>query len=86
MMGRMTLREIREALAAAKAKKGPKVAVAPIVRELESLARLLEREVEAGTPAERSRKKGKAAPDAAADGAGRGGSRRSTRPRRPRRR
>ena len=67
MMGRMTLREVREALAAAKAKKGPrpKAPVTPTVRELESLAQLLEREVEGETPAEKLRTIGEAAPDAA---------------------
>ena len=62
MMGRMTLREVREALAAANAKKGAKASASPIVQELESLARLLEREVEAGTPAEEPRRKGEAVP------------------------
>jgi len=58
MMGRMTLREVREALAAAKA-RGTKVpAMAPTVEELESLARLLEREAEAGLPAAESRLEG----------------------------
>jgi hypothetical protein len=86
MIGRMTLREIREALAAAKGKKRPKAAVTPTVRELESIAQLLEREVEAGTAAKKPRKKSQAEPDASADDGGRRGSRQSTRPRRPRRR
>jgi hypothetical protein len=81
MMGRMTLREVREALAAARAKKGAATpAAAPTVRELESLARRLEREAKVGTG------KGKAEPGAAADGGGDGGSRPSPRPRGPRRR
>jgi hypothetical protein len=81
MMGRMTLREVREALAAAKAKKGAKASTAvPVVQELESLARFLEREAGAETS------EGKAEPDAAADGEGHGGSRRRARPRGPRRR
>jgi hypothetical protein len=81
MMGRITLKEAREALAAAKAKKGAKAsAPAPLVQELESLARLLEQEPKAGT------KKEKAEPGGAADGGGHGGSRRSARPRGPRRR
>lgn len=71
MMGRMTLREVREALAAAKAKKGTKASPAtPTVQELESLARLLEREANAD-----------AEPGAAANNAGHGGSRRRSRPR-----
>lgn len=81
MMGRMTLREVRKALAAAKAKKGAKAsATVPVVQELESLARLLEQEAEAGT------KEVQAVPDAKADDGGHGGSRRRARPRRPRRR
>ena len=49
MMGRTTLREVREALAAAKVKKTTKAAAkTPTVEELESLARLLEREAQAG--------------------------------------
>jgi hypothetical protein len=87
MMRRMTLQEVREALAAAKArKKAPKAPVSPTVRELESLAQLLEREVEKGTPAEKPRKKRVAGPGASADGGDRGGSRRRARPRSPRRR
>ena len=85
MMGRMTLREVREALAAAKATKGPKpkASATPTVRELESLARLLERELEGGTPAEKPPRKGEAAPDAAADSGGSGDSRRTAQPRAP---
>jgi len=80
MMGRMTLREVREALAAAKARKKTKASpTAPVVQELESLARLLERQADGGT------KQAGAEPDAA-DGGGHGGSRRSARPRGPRRR
>ena len=67
MMGRMTLREVREALAAAKA-KGPKTPVAAAtVEELESLARLLEREAETASPAEEPHLEGAAEPGAAAD-------------------
>lgn len=51
MMGRMTLREVREALTAAKGRGTKAPATAPTVEELESLARLLEREAEAGVPA-----------------------------------
>jgi hypothetical protein len=62
MMGRMTLREVREALAAAKANEGAKAsAPVPIVQELESLARLLEQGAEAGTS------QGEAEPGAAPD-------------------
>jgi hypothetical protein len=86
MMGRMTLREVREALAAAKARDGKAPATAPTVAELESLARLLEREAGAGAPAEEPRPEGAAEQDAAADGAGRRRSRRPPRPRGPRRR
>jgi hypothetical protein len=81
MMGRMTLREVREALAAAKANKGAKASAAvPIVQELESLARLLEREAEAETGS------GQGESDAAADGGRQGRSRRRAGPRGPRRR
>ena len=52
MMGRMSLREVREALAVAKAKGTKAPAPAPTVEELESLARLLEQEAETGAPAE----------------------------------
>jgi hypothetical protein len=62
MIGRMTLREVREALAAAKASGTKAPATAPTVEELESLARLLEREAEAGAPAADSRQEGVAAP------------------------
>ena len=62
MMGRMTLREVREALAAAKARGTKASATAPTVEELESLARLLEREAEAGVPAADSRLEGVATP------------------------
>jgi len=62
MMGRMTLREVREALAAAKARGTKAAATAPTVEELESLARLLEREAEAGVPAADSRLERAAAP------------------------
>ncbi len=87
MIGRMTLREVREALAAAKAKKGTKAAgKTPTVKELESLARLLKREAEAGELADEPSLQGAAEPGAAADGGGGRGSRRSARPRSPRRR
>lgn len=85
MMGRMTLREVREALVAAKAKGTKASAKTPTVKELESLARFLEREAEGGVPAKESSLQG-AEPGAAADGGGRPGSRRSARPRSPRRR
>jgi hypothetical protein len=86
MMGRMTLREVREALAAAKAKGTKAPATSPTVEELESLARLLEREAEAGVPAAESRREGVAEQGAGADGGDQRGSRRSSRPRSPRRR
>jgi hypothetical protein len=60
MIGRMTLLEVRETLAAAKAKGAP----APTVEELESLARLLEREAEVGASAEESHLEEAAEPDA----------------------
>jgi hypothetical protein len=82
-MGRMTLREVREALAAAKAGRTKAAARAPTVEELESLARLLERDAEAAAPAEEPRLEGAAEQ---ANGGGRRGSRRSVRPRGPRRR
>lgn len=83
MMGRMTLREVREALAAAKA-KGTKASVkSPTVKELELLARILEGEAERGVPANGPTLQ-RAEPGAAANG-GRRGSRRSARPRGPRR-
>jgi hypothetical protein len=85
MMGRMTLREVREALAAAKARGRKPSAKSPTVKELESLARLLEREADAGVPAKDPSVQGTAEPGAA-DGGGRRGSRRSARPRSPRRR
>ena len=86
MMGRMTLREVREALAAAKARGTKAPATAPTVEELESLARLLEREAEAAAPAEEPPLEGAADQGTAADGEGRRGSRRSPRPRGPRHR
>ena len=67
MMGRMTLREIREALAAAKAKGTKASATAPTVEELESLARLLEREAETAAPAEEPHLEGAAEQGAATD-------------------
>lgn len=50
MMGRMTLREVRENLVAAKAQGTTAPLTAPFVEELELLARLLEREAQAGVP------------------------------------
>lgn len=81
MIGRMTLREVREALAAAKAGGGRASAASPTVEELESLARLLEREAEAGAPAEEARREGAAEQGATANGGGGGASRRSAGPR-----
>jgi hypothetical protein len=86
MMGRMTLREVREALAAAKGRGAKASASTPIIKELESLARRLERELEAGAPAEAPSLEQAAEPGAAADGGARRGSKRSARPRGPRRR
>jgi hypothetical protein len=94
MMGRMTLREVRKALAAAREKGAKASATSPTVEELESLARDLERQAAAtptpspapGAPAEEPRVKGAAEQGAAADGGGQRGSRRSARPRGPRRR
>lgn len=85
MMGRMTLREVREALAAAKARGANAPATTPTVTELESLARLLEKE-EAAAPAKEQSLEETAEQDAEADGGARRGSRRSPRPRGPRRR
>ena len=84
MMGRVTLREIRAALAAAKA-RGTK-APAPTLEELESLARLLEQEADAGVPAAESRQEGAAEQGSATDDGGQRGSRHSPPPRSPRRR
>ena len=64
MMGRMTLQKVREALAAAKARGAKAQATAKTVEELESLARLLEREAEAGAPAEEPRLEGAAEKEA----------------------
>jgi hypothetical protein len=86
MMGRMSLREVREALAAAKARGAKASAKSPTVEELESLAKLLEREADRGVPAKEPTVEGAAEPDSGADGGGRRGSRRSTRPGSPRRR
>jgi hypothetical protein len=94
MMGRMTLREVRKALAAARGKGTKRSTSSPTVEELESLARVLERQVKAtstaspttGVPAEEPAAKQAAEQGAAADGGGRGGSRRSARSRGPRRR
>jgi hypothetical protein len=62
MMGRMTLREVREALAAAKARGAKASIAAPTVAELEALARLLEREAEAGAPTAGPPREGAAEP------------------------
>jgi hypothetical protein len=86
MMGRMTLREIRDALAAAKARGAKTLAKSPTVEELESLVRLLERETKAGVPVNETSLQGAAEQDASADGGGRRGSRRTARARSPRRR
>ena len=67
MMGRMTLREIREALAAAKAKEKKAPTKSPIVEELESLARRLEREAEGRVPSKEPSVPGTAEQGAAAD-------------------
>jgi hypothetical protein len=58
MIGRMTLREVREAMAAAKASGAKGSVTAPTIQELESLARLLERELEAGARTEAPRSGG----------------------------
>ena len=86
MMGRMSLREVREALAAAKARRRKGSAKSPTVEELESLARRLEQEADAGVPAKEPSVQGTAEPGTAADGRGGCRSRRSARPRSPRRR
>ena len=86
MMGRMSLREVREALAAAKARRRKASTKSPTVEELESLARLLEQEADAGVPAKEPSGQETADPGAAADGGGRRSSRRSARSRSPRRR
>ena len=75
MIGRMTLQEIREALAAAKARGTKAPAPAPTVEELESLARLLEPEADAGVPAAESRLEGAAESGTPADIGGQRGSR-----------
>jgi hypothetical protein len=93
-MGRVTLREVRKALAAARVRGAKGLATSPTVEELESLARVLEREAAAkpttspaaGAPAEEPPMKGAAEQGTAADGRGRRGTSRSARPRGPRRR
>jgi hypothetical protein len=85
MMGRMTLREVQAALAAAKARGAKTAAKSPTVEELESLVRLLERETKAGVPVKEPSLQGAANQDAPADGRGRRRSRRSARARSPRR-
>ncbi len=72
MMGRVTLREVRKALAAAKAREAKGSATSPTVEELESLVRVFERQA--------------AEKGAEADAGGRRGSRRSARSHGPRRR
>jgi len=87
MMGRVTLQEVRKALAAAKGKGAKASATSPTVEELEALARVLERQAvarptaspAAGAPAEQPPAKGAAEQGAAAGGRGRRGSRRSAR-------
>ena len=86
MMGRMTLREVREALAAAKARRTKASATVPTVEELELLIRRLEQEAEAGVPVQEPHVEGVTEQRAAADGGGRRGSDRLSRPRSPRRR
>lgn len=94
MMGRVTLREVRKALAAAKAREAKGSATSPTVEELESLARALKRQAAArpiaspavGSTAEKPVVTGAAEQGATADGGGRRGSRRSARSRGPRRR
>jgi hypothetical protein len=85
MMGRMSLREVREALAVAAARGRKGSAKSPTVAELESLARILEREADAGAPAQKPTVQRPAEPGAAADGGARRGSRRAARPRSRRR-
>ena len=60
----MSLRQVREALAAAKARGRKASAKSPTVAELESLARLLEQEADAGVPAKEPRVQGTAEPGA----------------------
>jgi hypothetical protein len=94
MMGRVTLREVRDALAAAKVTGAKAPATSPTLEELESLARVLERQVVAApnaspgpaAPADESRLKAAAEQGAAADDGGQRGIRRSSRPRGSRRR
>jgi hypothetical protein len=86
MIGRMTLREVREALAAARARETTAPATTPTVEELESLARILEREAKAAAPAAEPRLERVPEQGAAADGGSQSGSERSAPPRRSRRR
>jgi hypothetical protein len=86
MMGHMSLREIREALAAAKSRKSKASAKSPTVEELESLVKLLEQEADAGVPAKEPSVQETAEQGATANGGGRRGFRRSARPRSTRRR
>ncbi len=93
MVGRVTLREVRKALAAARGRAAKGSATSPTVQELESLARALERQAAArqaaspaaAAPGEEPAVKETAEQGAAADGGGRRASRRSARPRGPRR-
>jgi hypothetical protein len=94
MMGRVTLREVRKALAEARAKRAKGSATSPTVQELESMARALARQLTpkptvsraADTPPEEASVKADAKQGAAADGRGHRGGRRSARSRSPRRR
>jgi hypothetical protein len=83
MMERMTLREVQEALAAAKARRTKISAPSPTVEELEALARLLERDAAAVS---QQTPKRTAKPSPPADSGGHRSSRRSAQRRSPRRR
>jgi hypothetical protein len=93
MMGRVTLREVRKALAAARVRGADAAATGPTVEELESLVRVLERQAAVrrtatpagGEPAKKPHVKRVAEQGAAPDGGGRRRARRSARPGRPRR-
>jgi hypothetical protein len=94
MTGRVTLREVRKALAAARASGAKESATPPTIQELEALARLLERQAAAdatasptaAAPTEEPSVKGTVKRGGRANGGGRRGSRRSGRSRVPRRR
>ena len=89
MMSRVTLREVRKALAAARVKGAKALATAPTVEELESLARVLEQQAAAKStvpsaaraPGEEPRGKGVAEQGAATARGGHRSSRRSARAR-----